>query len=376
MKSHIFIGESVEEITAEIRNATAGGLLPTLGIIFASPRLPIEELSGVLAEHQTGFIGCTTDGEIVSLGDERAAYEGTAAVCLIEMDPGFFRVAFFRGAGKTSFDKGVELGTWGKKVFANPAFMLLSGGLHADGEQILRGLLSVTGEATPVYGGLAGDERMFKRTLVFTNGECTDDGISAVVFDGDKIELGGIATSGWIGIGAEKKVTKASGNIVYAIDNRPALQVYKQYLDVEDHELPQIGVDYPLMLLRNDGSSVLRGVMDVDKTEGSLTFAGTVPEGAKVRFSSASGSDVIEHAKRDLDAYQKTFPKADLLILFSCMARHLSLGPMVDEEIVAAQRKWNAPLVGLFTYGEIGRNVNGRSDFFNETFMLAALRIR
>jgi hypothetical protein len=49
---------------------------------------------------------------------------------------------------------------------------------------------------------------------------------------------------------------------------------------------------------------------------------------------------------------------------------------MVDEEIAAAQRKWNAPLLGFFTYGEIGRSVTGKCDFFNETFTLAALKIR
>jgi hypothetical protein len=376
MKYRAFLGESIKEIQEKIANALNGDIIPSLGLVFASPRIDIEGLSAALEGSPIKFLGCSTDGEILGLGEDKTAYEGTAVVCLVDLDPALFDVGLFRGSQKSSFDLGTEVGRWGRSRFSNPALILLSAGLHADGEQILRGVLSVAGENTAVYGGLAGDDKMFKRTLTFTNRECTDNGVTALVFDGDKVEVGGIASSGWIGIGAEKRVTKASGNVVYAIDHEPALDVYKKYMSVEDDELPQVGVDYPLMLLREDGSSVLRGIMDVDKKEGSLTFAGTVPEGGRVRFSSSSGFEVIEHVKKDLDAYHKDFPKADLLLLFSCMARHLSLGPMVDDEIVAAQRKWNVPLVGFFTYGEIGRNITGRCDFFNETFTLAAVRIK
>jgi hypothetical protein len=376
MKSQTIIGENVQEITAGITKAIENGLSANLGIIFASPKLPIAELSKALSIYKTKFIGCTTDGEIAATGAEKVVFTGAAVVCLIEIDPSVFAVGFFEGNKKASFDAGTVVGKWGKNTFSNPAFLILSSGLHADGEQLLKGLLSTAGSEVSVYGGLAGDDRLFKQTLTFTNGEFTDDGVVAIVLDGDKVELGGIATSGWIGIGAEKRVTRSKGNVVYTIDNEPALSVYKKYLSVDDSELPEVGVDYPLMLFRDDGSSVLRGVMDVDKLEGSLTFAGTVPQGSRVTFSSSSGSDVIEHAKKDLEVYYQSFSHADLLILFSCMARHLSLGPMVDEEIVAAQQKWNAPLVGFFTYGEIGKNVTGRCDFFNETFTLAVLRMK
>jgi hypothetical protein len=376
MKSQTFVGENVHEIVAGIEKTIKNGLSPTLGIIFASPKLPIAELSKALSSYAIKFIGCTTDGEIATTGAEKVVFTGTAVVCLIEIDPSLFAVGFFEGHKKPSFQAGSIVGEWGKNTFPNPAFLILSSGLHADGEQLLKGLLSAAGSEISVYGGLAGDDRLFKQTLTFTNGEYTDEGVAAIVLDGDKVEVGGIATSGWIGIGAEKRVTKSSGNVVYTVDNEPALNVYKKYLSVDDSELPEVGVDYPLMLFRDDGSSVLRGVMDVDKVEGSLTFAGTVPQGSRVTFSSSSGSDVIEHAKKDLDVYYRSFPHADLLILFSCMARHLSLGPMVDEEIMAAQQMWNVPLVGFFTYGEIGKNVTGQCDFFNETFTLAVLRMK
>ena len=58
------------------------------------------------------------------------------------------------------------------------------------------------------------------------------------------------------------------------------------------------------------------------------------------------------------------------------MARHLAFGPMIDEEILAAYKIWKVPLIGFFSYGEIGRGLTGKSDFSNETFTLVTLKER
>lgn len=375
MKVKCFIAESMDDIATQINEARTGGFAPALGIAFASINFGIVALSEVLGKYDDiAFLGASTDGEIMANGEGQIVHEGTAAISLIDCDKEAFRLHLFRGDGKNSFDVGQEVAKWGVKQFGQPGFIVLSGGLHADGEEILKGILSVAGLDTTVFGGLAGDNKAFKTTFAFTNGQYTADGIVALVLDTNRIELDGIAIGGWSGIGAEKRITKAEGNVVYTLDNEPALEVYKKYLSITDSDLPQIGVEYPLMLIRDDGSAILRAVMDVDRNTGALIFAGTVPQGSNVRFSSSSGVDVIEQVKRAIDAYSKEFPKVDHLILFSCMARQLALGPMIDEEILAAYEKWNVPLIGFFTYGEIGQSLTGKCDFFNETFTLATLK--
>ena len=54
------------------------------------------------------------------------------------------------------------------------------------------------------------------------------------------------------------------------------------------------------------------------------------------------------------------------------MARHLALGPMISQEIALVTKKWNAPIIGFFTYGEIGTN-NKKCDFYNQTYSLVQL---
>jgi hypothetical protein len=225
-----------------------------------------------------------------------------------------------------------------------------------------------------MFGGLAGDDARFKETFVFSEKQLVNNGAIVMAFDTRHFELHGIATSGWVGIGADKVITHAEGNIVYTIDGQPALDVYKDYLNVTDADLPEIGVEYPLLVKKRGFPDVLRAVINVDPGRKSLIFAGTVPQGALVTFSSSPGFEIIGYTRKKVTEFYETNRETDVLILFSCMARHNALGPAISEEIEEAWQQWNKPLIGFFTYGEIGSNYNNACDFHNETFTMVSIK--
>lgn len=163
------------------------------------------------------------------------------------------------------------------------------------------------------------------------------------------------------------------GNIVYSIDDEPALEIYKKYLDVKDADLPAIGVEYPLLIKHNNTFS-LRAVMGVDRENQALIFAGTVPQDSIVTFSSSPGFEVMDSTKEKINEFYEEHQDADMLLLFSCMARYLALGPVITEEINFSAEKWGIPVSGFFTYGEIGTNVGTRCDFFNQTYTFVILK--
>jgi hypothetical protein len=200
----------------------------------------------------------------------------------------------------------------------------------------------------------------------------SDNGAICVVFDSDFIQLNGIATSGWVGIGSDKIVTKANGNQVFTIDNVPALKMYKEHLSIRDEDLPEIGVEYPL-LIKKDGREILRAVIGINREDQSLVFAGTVPEGATVTFSTSPGFEVMDHTKDDIRTFFNENPGASLLLLFSCMACHKALGPDIIEEIKEVFEITGLPVTGFFTYGEIGNSGLMSCEFYNETFTLAVI---
>ncbi len=368
----VFSVQSLEQVETNIQEALRQGITPTLAIVFCSVVYPLEKVRKLFTGYNIDLFGASSSGEIANC----KAYEGSIAVMLLNIDPNVYKLSVFDAQGMTSYRVGQDLADWATTVYEKPALMVTSAGLHADGEQIVRGIIDKAGYQVPLFGGLAGDDLRMHETFVFSTSQVISNGVVALAVDRNAIELYGTAVSGWKGIGTPKTITKAEGNVVYMIDNQPALDVYRKYLGVtgsrSDHTL---AAEYPLLLKRDDGSSVLRAAMLVNGDK-SMVYAGTMPEGARVQFSMPPGFEIVEYAIEQLSAFNKQFSEADAMVLFSCKARHLTLGPVVEDEISAICRMWNVPLVGFFTYGEIGPNATGRCDFHNDTLSLVLIRGR
>jgi len=328
----------------------------------------LEELSASFAKHNIEVFGASSSGEITN-GE---VHEGSIVVMLLDISPDAYQLRAFDGEGKTSYQVGQGVAEWAKTIYDNPAFMVMSAGLRADGEQIVNGIIDTMGCQVPLFGGLAGDDLRAQETFVFTSSQLLVNGVIALIFDQIAVDLKGVAVSGWRGVGTAKTITKAEGNIVYSIDGMPALDVYHKYMNITTETLHMHAAEYPLQLMRNEGSFVLRSVMVVNKDK-SLVFAGTVPEGVQVRFSTTPGFEIIDYTIEQMATFKNEAPIADAIVLFSCVGRNLQLGPMMEEEISSVRKLWNVPLVGFFTYGEIGPMPQGRCDFHNQTLVLVLI---
>jgi hypothetical protein len=366
--------DSVRGFITAWEEHTHKGFTPNAAIVFTSVELDLKEIIRFLHAQDVNVFGCSSCGEFLFSQKAQVISDGGIVCLMMAADAATFGVRLFSSNGITSFETGMEIGKWAAGLFEKPAILVLGSGIQTDGEQLVRGIQSQAGDDVIMFGGLAGDDARFAETFVFSENELRNHGAIAMVFDTRFFDIQGIATSGWIGIGADKVVTRAEGNVVYTIDGQPALEVYKEYLSITDTDLPEIGVEYPLLIKRPGAPDVLRAVINVDRKNKSLIFAGTVPNGATVTFSSSPGFEIIEFTRKKIMEFYEQNRAADMLILFSCMARHNALGPAISEEIQEAWQQWNKPLIGFFTYGEIGNNNQASCDFHNETFTLVTLK--
>jgi len=371
MRVTTLYGESPKEILTTIEKSPINS--PTLGIIFSSVSLGIPELTEKLGGCQFPIIGCSSAGEILCGRGETPISELSAVGCLIDPDPDSFRARIFKRGEETSSSLGETIGRWGSDQFKDPIFFILISGLTNDGEAVIKGIEQVFSASPQVFGGVAGDDGGFKETFVFLNNRSETDGVVAIVFDGSVHTFFGLITTGWQGVGAEKIVTRSEGNVVYSINNQSALEFYTEYLNLKEEDIPYLSVDFPLIVRRTDGSVVIRTPLAIDKEHRALVFAGSVPQGSSVTFSSSPGKETIQNSVHDINRCSDQVKDADLLILISCMARHQATGGIVADEINAAGDFGN-PLVGFFSYGEISNNELGKCEFFNETFTLVALK--
>jgi hypothetical protein len=372
MKAQPLAADSVETLERQLATLRDGEFAPTLAIVFASVTHDLAEVGRVFREAGIDVFGASSSGEIVGGGAGDVIRERSIVALLVDLDRSAYGIRLVDQDGRTSHDLGVAAGRWARATFDRGPLVVLAAGLTTDGEQIVRGLQSEMGPDAPIFGGFAGDDWKLTRTFVFTGRKLGSEGILVLAFDGDRVTLDGVASSGWVAVGAEKTVTKAEGNIVHTIDGVPALDVYKDYLGLTN-DTDLIIPEYPLQIQR-DGYSVLRAALMALPETRSLVFAGTVPEGAKVRFSCSPGATITDQALNEIRAFHHRVPDADALLLFSCKARHFALGPLAEDEVGPMQRLWNVPMVGFYTYGEFGKNAAGATDFHNETCVLVALK--
>ena len=362
MKSRVFSVTSVEQIEPHLKDIRQEGLASTLAIVFSSVTHDLKALRTVFTKYDIEVFGASSSGEITN--DE--IHEESIVVMLLDINRDAFRLNIFDGEGKTSYQMGQSAAEWAKTVYDNPALMVMTAGLFTNGDEIVNGVTDTMGRQVPLFGGRSGDDLRLRETFVFSVSQAISNGVVVLIFDQSTIDLKGVAVSGWKGIGTPKTITKAEGNIVYEINNEPVLDVYNKYLNIGDDI--QLALEYPLLLIRDDGTFVMRvpATLNEDK---SMVYGGTMPEGSKVRFSMPSGFEVIDHAIEQMSEFHQQIPKSDAIVLFSCKARHMALGPMVEDEISAVHKLWEVPMVGFFTYGEIGPVPQGRCDFHNHTLV-------
>jgi len=375
MKTSTFAVFDVSDLSKKLKNTIKDGFNPNLAIIFSSIKHDLRAIHKIMSAYEIDIWGSSSCGELIFNTHQQDIFEESIVISLIEIDQEVFAVNSFDGNQLSSEELGNKIGNYAKGICDEPSILLLASGLDTDGQALVEGIRDSSRPDIPIFGGLAGDDAKFEETWVFTNEGLKNKGAAVIILDREKVNISGIAVSGWAAIGADKTVTDSSGNIVYTINGMPALDVYKNNLNVTDDDLPEIGIEYPL-LIKKEGRDIIRAVVGVDREKKALIFAGTVPAGSTVSFSSSPGFEVIDFTKRHIKEFHDDENKSDFMLLFSCMARRKALGPVISDEIAEAFKYWRKPITGFFTYGEIGTNKGSVCDFYNETYSLVNIKMK
>jgi len=377
MKAITLKGKPPSDITTQLNLVINDDFKPALAIVFLSIKQDWKAITQELDKKEIAVFGATTAGEFI----DSAIEEGSITIMLLDIHPEYFKLKFFETGSHTTFENAKSLGIEGKNTFSKPAFIIVSSWLTKDGENIVKGITQGFGSDVTIFGGMAGDDLILEGPIVFNNNNSSDKGLLGLIIDEDKIKINGIATCGWKAVGTTKTITKSEGNIVYTIDNKPALDTIMKYLGVDfdlssgKEMVTQVGAYYPLQMERNDVAPVMRTAMFANREDRSLICAGNVPQGSKIKFSLPPDFDAIEKVIEECNQVKiEKQPEADALIMFSCISRNLSFGVLMGEELEQVQQVWNAPMVGFFTYGEFGKSKTGKHEFHNNTCCIVALK--
>lgn len=252
---------------------------------------------------------------------------------------------------------------------------ILSDGTKINGSELVTGLNDQNSTKIPVTGGLAGDGARFERTFVGLNEIPTEGKVVAIGFYGTSLEISNGYFGGWDEFGRERTITKSEKNVLFELDGKNALDLYKEYLGPYSEELPGSALNFPFSIRTDSDDFLVRTILAVNEEDRSLTSAGNLPVGSKVRLMKGTFDKLIagssEAARDSLKKYTNKEPQ--LAILVSCVGRKIILHDRTEEEVQAAIDIFGEKtcISGFYSYGEIAPvNKSSNCELHNQTMAI------
>ena len=221
----------------------------------------------------------------------------------------------------------------------------------------------------PMWGGGAGNNYIFgEPTYQYCDDEVVSDGVSYALLSG-KAQASWALSHSLIPIGGERKVTRSQGNVIYEIDGKPATEVLNEYLPegalADERDWSRYA--YSLALTSKapsymkDEEYIVRGVPQLNLTDGSVTVQTEVTEGTSVWFSSRDKEKITAGLDRMAAQIKEQLGGAQpkLVFQFECSTRgKLMFREQEKLELLKRLRQSvnpDVPWAGFYTEGrELG----------------------
>ena len=319
-------------------------------------------------------IGCSSAGSILL----DCIYENETVVSVLKLEKSTFNKKTY---SCSEVDNSVEIGEQIGRDLMGPnikGIILLTEGLIVNGSKLTTGINNIIKEKIYIGGGMAGDGMAFESTSVLDGDESSCKKIIAVALYGEDLEFISDHDGGWQNFGPTRTVTKSQNNILFEIDGKPALTLYKEFLgEALSGKLPASALYYPLSITGEDGETAVRSILSVNETELSLTFAGDLPEGSSVRLMHSTLARLKEAAK---NSSQKVYEKLDkslntFILVLSCVGRKVVLGEYTEDELKEVKDKFpNSSITGFYSYVEFSIGKEVPCQLHNQTLTLIGIQ--
>lgn len=352
-------------------------LQPQLLLVFGAVDL-LKGVAAVLAREFASAVrvGCSTAGEISSQG----VSDGTCVVTAVRFDHTVLHESSTRLASMDdSFAAGQRLA---RQLPCNElrTVLVFGQGVAINGSALIGGMASVLGDDVALTGGLAADAAAFKETWVLNGQGVCNDQLVCVGLYGARLQFSHGSFGGWAPFGPARKVTRCDHNVLYELDGEPALEIYQRYLGDHAKDLPASGLLFPFAMLGSDHAEVglIRTILGVDESVGSLTLAGDIDPQGYLRLMHASTDALVSGAEAAAQAARRLWmgPPGGLTLLVSCVGRKLVMGGRVDEEVeaVGAVFGQGTVIAGFYSNGEISPYTgNAQCKLHNQTMTITHL---
>lgn len=285
--------------------------------------------------------------------NELEYYDNPAiALMITEFSEDTFRVFSARSEDLNAFKKEHE--TWYKKT--DTTFGIVHGNPQFDIEKLLVSVSELVPEGFFV-GGLTSSENINYHIA----DEVIDNGLSGILFS-NATNVATALSQGCSRIGENHTITEFERNIIVKIDNRPALEVFKEDIgEILARDLNRtVGYVFAgLPIPESDKSDyIVRNIIGIDANNQLLAISEALEPYPTIMFCRRDATTALEDLNDMLANLKKRItspPKGALY--FSCLGRGRHLfGENSDEVKIIQKVLGDIPLTGFFANGEISHN--------------------
>ncbi len=320
------------------------------------------------------LFGCSTSGPV--LGDD--IYTDTFTGLAVSFEKTKIRTAQISCHSQhESYDAGKKLveqllGDDLAHVF------VITDGMSVHGTNFLNGANEMLPDGVGITGGMASDGFEFKETLCGIDRPIETGQICAIGLYGHSLRVGCAAEGGWDTFGLERVVTRSDGNILYELDGKPALDLYKEYLGEDADKLPGAGLLFPLSIRKDRNSGyIVRTIDIVDEEAKSLRFTGDIPQGYIAQFMKGNFGNLVVGAGLAAEkAKGQNNQVAGFALVVSCLGRQLLMGSQISDELQAVCDKLGShiPVTGFYSNGEYSYKEAYTCVLHNQTMTMTLLQ--
>ena len=222
--------------------------------------------------------------------------------------------------------------------------------------------MAVDSPGLPVIGGIASAGGGPGMGILMHDGRVEHEGAVGVALSG--VDVRPCVSQGARPIGPEMVITAGDANVIEELASQPALERIKEAiseLEPAERALAAQGLLLGIVIDPNQpeyerGDFLIRGLVDIDEEEGSVTVGEQVRVGQTVRLQVRDGASADEDLQAVLQRQLSDLrqPPAGTLI-FTCNGRGAGMFGVGDHDASAVDYAFaGAPAAGFFCAGEIG----------------------
>ena len=300
------------------------------------------------------LIGCGAQGVVA---DGREIESGGVAVWAASLDGGSAETFHLE-----AIEAGDAVALTGMPALDGCDAVLLLADPYTFPVEALLGELAVERPGLPVIGGIASAGGGPGMGILMHDGRVEHEGAVGVALRG--VDVRPCVSQGARPIGPEMVITAGEDNIIDELASQPALERIKEAigeLEPAERALAAQGLLLGIVIDPNQpeyerGDFLIRGLLDIDESAGSVTVGEQVRVGQTVRLQVRDGDSADEDLRAALDRQLRDLrhPPAGAL-LFTCNGRGVGMFGVDDHDASAIDYAFaGAPAAGFFCAGEIG----------------------